>query len=62
MTEITTASTLLKTLLQRYIEQPKRPIKSANSVILGLACKYSIESTVFQKCLYLNNEQYAFCS
>ncbi|XKL64792.1 hypothetical protein PGB90_004878 [Kerria lacca] len=37
MMEITEANTLLKTLLQRYIEQPKRSVKSPNNLFFGLA-------------------------
>lgn len=37
--EIPEAGILLKTLLQRYIEQTKRPIKSPSS-LFGLACEF----------------------
>lgn len=40
MMEITEANTLLKTLLQRYIEQPKRSVKSPNNLFFGLACEF----------------------
>ncbi|XP_065201095.1 dymeclin [Planococcus citri] len=37
MMEIAEANTLLKTLLQRYIEQPKRPVKSPSNLFYELA-------------------------